>query len=564
MSTTTDSDSSETTRNIERPGFCFGDDCFPREAVRSSQITRHQEGSHLFTTALATVVPPDNSRWDYHAETALSEDGELIQAGICLKSKRKADGSVEFSLHDLSWEFGRAFLKNIRFFGMSSQEIRYWLPQLTGLVRGAHVSGLKLDTELRPFLYAVPLKGLSSKGRSISFAVHDLGVTSGKHDDIFEPLLAQMGSEGPESVWHASVPKAFGVVFARDMLQAESYALDRARFAADLIGFALRAGISHFETRYESKPLMWDAEMGRSVISLHPCILLREAKTVKGWIRSIPLIENQSEIGLEDTYKRINSFGEHFLSASRAGDIEDQTGQRALSGRERKLSTGIQRSLRWLGIASDEGNINDRFIATWIALESILDSIEYPGVFEGDRKPVRDIIRQKIREISLPNTTEELLTISADLLEGRLLQNQWPLRKKLDMFAKACGIELRRDDSLLVRDLQYRRGKILHAGRDDSPVSSKQLRQLEHLVERLVAAASVGGYEDLEDGVRHQLQIGQIGSEGGAAPLFLDGRRVPYSLRLVRDQKGLYIREYIVDGKIYSEKNADMSRVDDG
>ena len=44
--------SSETTREVDRPGFCFGDDCFPREAVRSSQITDHREGRHQFNTAL--------------------------------------------------------------------------------------------------------------------------------------------------------------------------------------------------------------------------------------------------------------------------------------------------------------------------------------------------------------------------------------------------------------------------------------------------------------------------------------------------------------------------------
>ena len=462
------------------------------------------------------------------------------------------------------WELAQGLVKSVEFFGMSHREMLYWLIRLTDLIGGIRISDLTLDTESRPFLYAVPLKGISSEGRPWSFLANDFGVASGEYENSFEPLLEQLRSVHTQLFWKNSVPKVYGAVFASDMLQAEARALDRARFTADLISFSLRAGFSHFDTRYDSEPLEWDAEMGRSVVSLHPSILLREARVMKGWIRSTPLIERQSDIDLEKNKERIYFFVERFLDASLEGDLGDQTGQREMSERERKLSTGIQRSLRWLGVASNEENINDQFIATWIAMEAILDSIEYPGVFDGDRKPVRDSIRQKIKGITLPKPKEELLTISADLLEGRLLQNQWPLRRKLALFAKACGVDLRPGDSQLVRDLQGVRGKILHAGQDDSPVSRDEVRKLQYLIERLLASASVGGYEDLEGNVRHQLRFGEIGPEGGAAPLFVDGEEVPYSFRLFPDQTGRPVGEWIVDGKIYSEKNADFGRADDG
>ena len=71
---------------------------------------------------------------------------------------------MEFSIEGAIRELDRASVKNIEIFGMSNAEIAYWFPQLTGLVRGVKVPGLTVDSELRPFLYAVPLEGLTAKG----------------------------------------------------------------------------------------------------------------------------------------------------------------------------------------------------------------------------------------------------------------------------------------------------------------------------------------------------------------------------------------------------------------
>ena len=89
-------------------------------------------------------------------------------------------------------------------------------------------------------------------------------------------------------------------------------------------------------------------------------------------------------------------------------------------------------------------------------------------------------------------------------------------------------------------------------------VSNEQLRLLQYLVERLVVAASIYGYEDLEEQSRHQLQFGTIGPMGGAAPLSLNGRDVSYSLRMVQDEEGLQC-EVSIEGKIYNAQNADIS-----
>ena len=287
--------------------------------------------------------------------------------------------------------------------------------------------------------------------------------------------------------------------------------------------------------------------------------MLLDQKSQKGWIRTIPLVEVDSSIDLEGGYERISFFAERFLDVSEAGDFMDQANKRILSARERRLSAGIQRSLRWLGVASNEESMGDQFIAAWISLESILDSLEYPDVFGGDREPVRIALKEAISALSLPRQSTHSLSISEEMIEGRALQNQWPIRTKLSLFAKACGIRLKPNDSALVRDLSRTRNEIFHAGRSDAPVSKEHLRQLRYLVERLVVAISVYGYEDIEERSRHELQFGEIGAEGGGAPLSLNGRDVPYTFRLTQDAAGNQTEELVIEGKIYNRQNSNIS-----
>lgn len=537
----------------------FGGDFIPSEAIQELTFTERMEGNHIIKSSTAVVAPPTEARWDYHAETELKGPKGLIQKGICAKAEGQQDGSWKFSFQGALWEFGRTSVKNIEIFGMSNREILYWFPQLTGVVRGVDVPGLTLDEELRAFLYAVPLKGLTAKGERKFFFVNDFGVTSGEKDDVFNPILIDSNMVKTEPAWEADVPKAWGVVFARNLIEAESLALSRAQFTADLISFGLRSGISHFDTRFESIPLEWDVDIGRSRITLHPWILILDQKNTKGWIRTVPLVDRDIEIDFEDGYERISFFAERFVEATEAGDFIDQTGKRTLSDRERKLSSGIQRCLRWLRIALNEDSVGDQFIATWIALESVLNAIDYPGVFEGKRKPMKERIKQSIRALKLPKQSGYSLVVSEQMIENRLWQSQWPLRTKLALFAKAFGISLRPNDSNLVGELARMRSKVLHAGGNDPSVSWEQIKSLQYLVDRLVVAASINGYEDVEEQTRHQLQFGEIGPEGGAAPLSLNGRDVPYTLRIVRDKGGNFVEEFIIEGKIHNRRNSELT-----
>ena len=538
--------------------LCFGNDSLPGDTIQEWEISERLEGSQIVKTASAVVVPPPEARWDYQSKAVLRGPERLEHHGVCAKAVRRVDGAMEFSLEGSLREFERSSVKAIDIFGMLDLEIAYWFPLLTGLVRGVEIPGLTLNRELRPFLYAVPLSGLIAEGETKSFFVKDFGVASGEADNVFGPLVAgsKLAKENP--VWQPSVPKAWGVVLAHDFIEAEGLALIRAQFTADLISFALRTGISHFETRYDSTLLEWDADVGTSVVSLEPWILLSEYSPAKGWIRAIPLVDRPSKVDLEAGYERIRFFAEQFLGISEAGDVHDQFGKRRLSDRERKMAGGVQRAPRWLAIASSENSLGDQFIALWISLESILNVIHYPGVFQGDRKVVRDTIDQAIAKIQLPKRSNNPLIISDEFIRGRVLQGDWPLRTKLAMFATASGVELRPGDSELIRNLGHVRSAVFHAGANDLAVSNEQLRQLQYLVERLVVAASVHGYEDLEDNCQHQLRFGTLGADGGAAPLFLDNQEVPYTFRLFHNRDGQQTEEFIIEGKVYSERNADL------
>ena len=544
---------------VDSSELCFGTDCFSGGSVKELSFEERLEGNRIVKSSSAAVVPSAEVRWDYHTEAVLRGPEGLSQRGVCVRAAWREGGTMEFSIAGAIWELERASVKNIEIFGMSNAEIAYWFPQLTGLVRGVEVPGLTVDTEPRPFLYAVPLRGLTAKGDKRFLFIKDFGVTSGDTDNVFNPLLTNSNIGKAEPVWQPDVPKAWGVVYARDLIEAGGLALDRAQFTADLISFSLRTGMSHFDTRYESEPLEWDVDLGRSRVTLQPWILMLDQKSTKGWIRTLPLIDQDTKVDLDDVYDRISFFAEHFREASEAGDFVDQIEQRSLTDRERRLSVGIQRSLRWLGIASNEERVSDQFIATWISLESILNSIDYPGVFDGARETVGDAIRKAIAELRLPKQATQPLIISEGMISGRVLQNQWPPRTKLQLFAKAWGVELKQGDSELVRDLGHLRNEVFHDGRNDPSVSSQQLRQLQYLVERLVSAASVYGYEDIEEQSRYQLQFGEIGPEGGGAPLSLDGRDVPYVFRLVKDQEGRLVQEFVIEGKIYNELNSDVS-----
>ncbi len=238
----TDHESNE--RSQVGVSLCFANDSIPSDSIREISFNERLEDGRIVKSAAATVSVSGEARWDYHSEAVLKGPHDLFHRGLCVRATRTDDGSIELSFEDAIWELERASVKNIEFFGMPTMEIAYWFPQLTGLVRGVKVDGLTLNQEHRPFLYAVPLSGLTATGDIKSFFAGDFGVVAGD-DDLFAPLLSGADIGKKQAVWQPENPKAWGMVFARNPIEAEKLALTRAQFTADLVSFALRTGISH-------------------------------------------------------------------------------------------------------------------------------------------------------------------------------------------------------------------------------------------------------------------------------------------------------------------------------
>ena len=546
-----------TTRELLNPRLEIGGETFSGTSLESAQLHLHEERHSGFISASVALKPSVNARWDYHADSKLYEDNDLMFAGNCSRATHQKDGRLQLTLSGPVWYFDRTILQYISFFGMAHQESVYWLEKFTSTITGtigSIVQGLELNTTLRPFMYAVPLKNLKSSGKGLVLTT-DTGIDPRKYENILKPILTQTKEIKEEPVWKDDTPKILGTVFADDLLQADYIARSRAELMVGIINLALRTGMSHFETRYSDELLDFDAVTSLEPVSLHPWIIIRETSHEKGWIRKIPTAKLESEISLDDLQGRISYFMSKFSRASESGDVHDQLGRRQLSAREQRLSSGIKRTLRWLNIASGEDDERDRFTATWIALESILNSIAYPGVFDGERSALKGEIRKEVRKISLPSTSRQSLDITKDMLENRILQNNWSLPRKLTIFAESLGVNLKPDDKELVGMLSRARNNILHGGDDSPPLPKVQVDQLSYLVERLAVGASIGGYEDLEDGI-HEFRFGTIGPEEGNAPISIDGKEdVPYECRVFRDDAGQSKREWIVQGKIYSDMN---------
>ncbi len=542
------------TKRLNNPRLEIGSECFAGHQIDSAQIHTHEEKHSAFRSASVTLNPPIEGRWDYHAEVRIYEDDELILTGICSEAKIGEGGRLHFKLRGPFWHLERTALQGLGTFGMSNKENFYWAVRLFNPSMDPKVEGLELETRVRPFIFAVPLKNLRASGM-VHILNTDTGIASHEYENVFQPILAGFKEVKDEPAWDSNNPKLFGVVAAENLLQADYAARNRAELLLGIINLALRTGISHFETRYRSEPIAFDAESSLTPVSLHPWIIISESSQTKGWVRKLPTATMDSETNLDDSFDRIKFFLSEFDRTGEPGDVHDQLGRRQLAARERKLQIGISRALRWLNTASSEEYTLDRFAATWIALEAILNAITYPGVFEGERATIREDIRSSIRKISLPNATRESLAITPDMLKGRILQNHWSLARKLSIFANSLGIQLKPGDKTLVLKLNRARNTILHEGEDNPDLSLEQMNKLRYLVERLVVGASIGGYEDLEDNI-HKFHIGTIGPEGGGAPISIDGKEdVPWEFRATRNKQGQLVGEWIAEGKIYSDKN---------
>ena len=550
---TKDRPSKTITRLIRRPGLEIGNETFTSEQIKEARISFRIDEFMESRSASVILNLPAKSRWDYHAEVKLYEEKGVILTGICTEAKQDEEGNLRLALAGPFWKLERTRTGSFETFGMRQRESLYWMMRLASPDRAPVFTGLDLDTSTRPFVYAIPLRGLSEFDKGLLLA-GDTGITSKENDSVFNKIL-----EGAESVreveaWQQDCPRVFGVVIAEDFIQAERFALERANSMVGIVNFALTTGISHFETRYNSEPLQFHAENSFSPVALYPWIAICEAAEPKGWIRHTSPAKLEANKVPDSSLERIQFFLSKFFSAGQPGDIHDQTGRRRFPDREQKLLTRTKRALHWLNLASEEGDIRDKFAATWTSLESVLNSIKYPGVFDGERAAVKRAIRKRIGEIALPNETNSLLSITTDMLLNRALQDQWPLTRKLSIFGDSFGITLEKGDIELVGKLSRARNDVFHEGEYAPDVSYEQVVQLKHLVERLVAGTSIGGYLDLE-GQPHRFQFGDIGPEGGGAPLSIDGKDVDWELHMFRDFKEQLVAEWIVEGKIYTEED---------
>ena len=219
MNDRNDTSPQEGTQHLADPKLCFDDDCIEGDALTDASVTFYREGNFLLSSASVRGVPPENSRWDYNAKTTLFDDQELIRTGLCVKSEFESDGSMQFELRSAFWELEQTNTGTIGFVGMEPNEIRYWLL----LLCGQEIGDLNYvpDNTPRPFMYAVPLRGLRATNKPFSFLQGSSGVASGEYDNVFTPLLAQSEFANTTPEWSDEVPKAYGVVYATDMLEAE-------------------------------------------------------------------------------------------------------------------------------------------------------------------------------------------------------------------------------------------------------------------------------------------------------------------------------------------------------
>ena len=536
-------------RKLRNPRLEIGGALFPEECVREAEISFEGDDHIQFRSAYVVVTPPTELRWDFKEEAKLYEDGEVILTGVCSEATLEEGETLHLNLFGPLWKLERTALKSLETFGMSNRENMHWLVKLTDPGMDTRISGLEMNTTTRPFMYAIPLKGLNDFQQTM-FLTSDTFISSPSNDNVLQPILERSESIRGVEDWDEPNARIFGTVFADDFLKAEHLALERARLMVGIINFSAGTGMSHFETRYEREALAFNAENCLSPVSLRPWIIIIDLTETKGWVRdySPPAMEPVNTTG--DPLQRIQFFLSKFLDASKSGDIHDQLRERQVSHREERLLTGTKRAFRWLDIASGEEDLKDKFAAVWIALESVLNSVKYPRVFQGERAGIKAEVRETLRTIQIPVETNPMLSVDTEMLINGALRDQWSSRRKLDMFARAIGINITPDDKDLVSKLGKTRAIVFHEGEDNPDVSAKQVMKLRSLVERLIAATSVGGYEDLEGGP-YKFQFGEIGPEGGAAPLSIDGKDVLWGVRAFRDSMGNLVAEWNAEGKIY-------------
>ena len=529
---------------------------FGPSEIQNAVYTEENDGRKWSRHAKLTLRPDQRKRWSY-SHTLEIYTGMNLDRGRCVRASWLDANTLAIQWNDFSWDLESTMVKRHAMLNMKGLEHAYWLMRLMHTGKNPHVQGYIPDTTQRIFRYAVPLTGLSNEDTGQLVGQSDFGLTSADPKDPINQLIGRLTEGIDDASWNTSVPKVYGAVVANTPIEAEAHALQRARFAADVITFALQSGASHFDTSQSSTPLGWEAIESIGPVSTRPWVVLFEEKTKKGWVRPVPLTCTERPARLKATRQRLQIFLDCFRRVAKSGDIADQLEAKARSAREDKIARAVQTAVHWLAVAARMPDDEYRLMPVWTALEAVLNAIKYPPIFGGKHEDIKKTILKTIDEIDDNGADAASTRELKQMLKGRLGDNNRPIPRRLEPFAKEFGITLQEGDSDTVKSLAPIRNRMIHKGDTHAEDLRCQIAQLKYLVERLVMAASVCEVHASKGASPHRIRI--VGVEPGttgAAKIYIDGKEVSCTLTLRRQSDGTDAMTIVSDGLIYDESNS--------
>ena len=529
---------------------------FGPSEIQNAVYTEENDGRKWSRHAKITLRPDQRKRWSY-SHTLEIYTGMNLDRGRCVRASWLDANSLAIQWNDFSWDLESTMVKRHAILNMKGAEHAHWLMRLMHTGRNPHVQGYTPDTTQRIFRYAVPLTGLSNEDTGQLVGQSDFGLTSADPKDQVNQLIKKLTEGVDDASWNTSVPKVYGAVVANTPVEAEAHALQRARFAADVITFALQSGASHFDTSHNSTPLEWEAIESIGPVSTKPWIVLFEDRTRKGWVRPVPLTHTERPARLKATRQRLQLFMDRFRRVAKSGDIADQLEARTRSARENRIARAVQTAVYWLAVAARMPEDEYRLIPVWTALEAVLNAIKYPPLFGGKHEDIKKTVLKTIDEIDDNGADAAGTGELKSMLKGRLGDNNRPIPRRLEPFSKEFGITLQEGDFDTVKNLAGVRNQMIHKGETPAEDLRCQIAQLKYLVERLVMAASVCAVRASKGASPHRIKI--VGVEPGttgAAKIYIDGKEVSYTLTFRRQSDGTDAMTIVSDGLIYDESNS--------
>ena len=530
---------------------------FGTGVVKTIMYIEEESQNQLMRRAEATLIPDPNERWTYHQTLEIYRGNKRIDRGVCIHANWDEENTLAMRWNDFSWELDLIQVRYCATLNITGVEQAYWMIRLLHSGQNPGVPGYVPDTTQRVFRYAVPLSGLSNDDTDRLVGHSDFGLTSSDEKDPVNNVIGKLTEGVDKESWAVNVPKVYGTVVACTPLEAEAHALRRARFAADLITFALQAGASHLDTVHDSERLDWDAAESMTTVSTRPWLLLWEDKTLKGWVHSVPLTFLDNKAQLRKARERLRIFFRHFQRVATSGDAIEQLESSARSVRENRIAKAVQTAVHWLAEAARTLEDEYRLLPVWTALEAVLCAIEYPPIFDKRHADIKKALLTAIDEICDHEDKTDKTEVVRDLLKGRLLNNTWPIPTRLELFAKTFGVKLHEGDTEVVKRLARIRGQAVHTGGHRADGLGCEIAQLKYLVERMIMAASVCGVRVSTGDKKHAIKI--VGIEPGAtgaASIYIDGEEVSYTLTLKRRTDGSEAMVIQSDGRIYDESNS--------